>query len=139
MKIIPLDNVETVQYQDFLMNGWLTSIHVVFCRPRETGNYFGPGLRLALALLREQFPPSTNPEKMLVQQPFLSKIDFDIEPNTLRMSVPLDKLKRLDYRRLSAAQWQAKQFSHFQSDGHSFKIEELLTDIQSEMNRKKTQ
>jgi hypothetical protein len=106
---------------------------------KGNGQLFWTRASIGTCSVKGQFPPGTDPEKMLVQQPSLSRIDFDIEPDTLKMSVPLDKLKRLDYRRLSAAQWQAKQFTYFQSDGHSFKIEELLADIQSEMNRKKTQ
>jgi hypothetical protein len=140
MRTIALDNVESVQYQDSLITkGWLSSIHVVFSKSGHIMNYFGPGLRLALDLLREQFHPKTEAESSLVEQPVPTPIDFDIDVSTLEISASLEKLKDLGYTKLLAAAKQAEQFGYFQSGGRPLNVNGLREAIQTEINRQKPQ
>src|SRR5579862_2671751 len=59
MEAILLDNVVKVQYRDSHKSGWLTEIHVNFDEPGQVSVFLGPGLRLALSLLEDQFQPET--------------------------------------------------------------------------------
>ena len=102
MKTIVLDNVERVEYLDSLTKGRLNSIQVIFGRTGQIGNYNGPGLRLAFALLRDQFPPQTVAERIMIERLVPNPIDFDIDSDTLKISAPLDKLKGLEYKHLLA-------------------------------------
>lgn len=139
MKTVVLDNVERVEYLDSLTKGRLNSIQVIFGGTGRIGNYYGPGLRLAFALLRDQFPPQTVAERIMVERPVPNPIDFDIDSDTLRISAPLDKLKGLDYKHLLAVEKQAEMFSYFLAGGRSFNIGGLWEEIQIEMERKKPQ
>ncbi len=135
MRSIWLDNVSRVKYRDsLLMNGWLTHIHVVFTEPGQTGNYSGPGLRLALYLLEDQFGPQNDSERALVERLVPSSIDFDIDAKTLKLSAPPDGLQGLPPDQLIAAHKQAMQFGYFLSEGRSFKVDELLEQIQAAMD-----
>ena len=141
MDTIILDDIEKVEYQDTLRKGHLTSISVIFGKSKHGAimNYFGPGLTLALALLKDQFPPETEVERSLVARPVPTPIDFDIDTNTLELSAPLDKLKALGYPQLEGAAKQAEYFGYFSSGGRSFNVERLREAIQTEINRKKPQ
>ena len=130
MRSIPLDNVGRVKYQDSLKKGWLTSIRVIFAEPGQVGHYLGPGLRLALFLVEDQFQPTSDFERLLVEQPLPSPIDFEIDPKTLRLSAPVDRLQELPPDQLIAAQEQARQFGYFLSDGRPFNIDGLLEQLQ---------
>jgi hypothetical protein len=135
MRLIWLDNVSRVKYRDsLLMKGWLTHIHVIFTEPGQTGNYSGPGLRLALYLLEDQFRPEDDFERQLVEWPVPSPVDFEIDPKTLKLSAPHDRLQGLPPDQLIAAQEQAKQFGYFLSEGRPFNVEGLLGQIEGAMN-----
>ena len=140
MTTIVLDNVETVKYLDSPMTkGRLSSINVIFTKYGHIASFFGPGLILAFALLKDQFPPQTDAERILVERPVLTPIDLVIDPNTLEISAPLDKLKSLAYTHLLAVEEQAEMFIHFRVNGLPFKIDGLRAEIQREMDRKKPQ
>ncbi len=74
MKTVVLDNVERVEYLDSLTKGRLNSIQVIFGGTGRIGNYYGPGLRLAFALLRDQFPPQTVAERIMVDYSFRTRL-----------------------------------------------------------------
>src|ERR1700694_3834153 len=114
MKTIVLDNVEKVTYLDSpLTKGRLSGIQVIFTNMGRIATFYGPGLQLAFALLRDQFPPHTDAERILVERPVPTLIDFVIDPKTLEISAPLDKLKSVGYPHLLAAEQQAEMFSYF--------------------------
>ena len=139
MTTIMLDNVERVDYQDSMTKSRLNSIQVTFRKTGQIGTYFGPGLRLAFALLRDQFPPQTVAERIMVKRPVPNPIDFDTDSDTLIISAPLDKLKGLECKHLLAAEKQAEMFSYFLAGGRSFNIGGLWEEIQIEMERKMPQ
>jgi hypothetical protein len=141
MQNIKLDDIEKVEYQDTLTKGHLSSIQVIFSKAKHGAirNYFGPGLTLAFTLLNDQFPPQTEVERRLIERPVPTPIDFDIDPNTLEVSAPPDKLKDLRYVQLMAASKQAEDFGYFSSGGRSFNIERLHQRIKTEIERKKPQ
>ena len=139
MKSVVLDNVERVEYRDSLTKGRLNSIQVIFGGTGQIGNYYGPGLRLAFSLLRDQFPPQTLAERSMVERPLPNPIDFDIDSDTLRISAPLDKLKGLEYKHLLVAEKQAEMFTYFLAGGRSFNIGGLWEEIEIEIERKKPQ
>ncbi len=140
MKTIVLDNVESVEYQDSLQaKGRLSNINVIFSKSGHIMNYFGPGLQLALDLLREQFPPKTVAERSLVERPVPTPIAFVIDAPTLEISAPVEKLKGLGYAQLMAAAKQAEQFGYFQSGGRWFNVEGLQQRIKAEIERRKPQ
>jgi hypothetical protein len=141
MQNIKLDDIEKVEYQDILTKGHLSSIQVIFSKAKHGAimNYFGPGLTLALALLKDQFPPETEAERNLVARPVATPIDFDIDPRTLEVSTSSKKLKDLGPKILLSAEKQAEQFGYFSSGGRSFNIERLRKRIKAEIERKKPQ
>lgn len=134
MKEILLDNVVKVQYRDFRKAGWLTDIHVVFDEPGQVGNFCGPGLRLALSLLEDQFQPETGHEVRLVARPVPYPIDFEISPETMALAVDAERLKDLTREQLITSTEQAKQFRYFRSEGRSLEIDGLLTVFDAALN-----
>ena len=139
MTTIVLDNVETVKYLDSMTKGRLSGIQVIFSKSGRIGSYFGPGLRLALALLKDQFPPQTDAERISIERPVPTVIDFVIDPNTLEISAPSDKLKNLGYLYLLAAEKQTEMFSYFRTDGRPFNIGGLRKEIRRQIVQQKPQ
>jgi len=139
MKTIVIDDVVKVEYQDTGRKGQLTSIHVIFGNSGHIGSYFGPGLRLALDLLKDQFPPKTDAESTLVGRPFPYQVNLVIDPDTLVLSVRPANLKDLTYVQLMTVYEQAHHFNFFQAGGRPFNTDPLLSELQEEIKLKKPQ
>ena len=129
MQEIVIDNVEDVVYLDSLTPGRLNTIHVTFTNSGSITNYSGTVLRLALALLRDQFPPKTESERGFITQTVRAPLDFEIAPYRLEVSAPPQSLKDLSYAKLMAAAEQAEAFSWLSSGGRQFDVAKLRKQI----------
>jgi hypothetical protein len=132
-----IDDVVNVEYQDSTRLGQLTNIHVVFGKTGHIGNYFGPGLRLALDLLKDQFPPKTDVERDLIRHPHPFPARLDINPDTLELFLKPSNLDELSYVQLMAVFEQVHHFNFFASRGRAFGTDPLLSELEKAITRKK--
>jgi hypothetical protein len=136
MNTIVIDDVVKVEYQEGIAKlGQLTNIHVVFGKTGHIANYSGPGLLLALNLLKDQFPPKTDAERDLIKHPHPSPVRLGINPDTLELFLP-NNLDTLSYVQLFAAYEQMHHFNFFESKGRQFGTDPLLSRIQEALKLK---
>jgi hypothetical protein len=137
MNTIGIDNVVEVEYRG--TSGQLTSIHVVFSNGGHVGSFFGPGLLLALDLLKNQFPPKTDADRDLIRHPFPSpsRARLDINPDTLELFLKPSSLDDVSYVQLQTVFEELHHFNFFESRGRAFGTDRLLGELEKAFLRKK--
>ena len=138
MNTIVIEDVVKVEYQEGIAKlGHLTNIHVVFGKTGHIANYSGPGLHLALDLLKNQFPPKTDAERDLIRHPFPSPVRLDINPDTLELFLKPSNLDELSRVQLQTVFEQVHHFNFFASRGRAFGTDPLMSELEKAILRKK--